>query len=105
MCHNFSVLDRDDTRRGTTMHGVAWLKTAARFGVEITVLLICTTALPLFAQAPPGPSAAISHVGLQGSLDNGGFTYGADFCLNAPLTGKGGDLNMIAQPGYVLLVW
>jgi hypothetical protein len=51
------------------------------------------------------PSAAISHVGLQGPLDNGGFAYGASFCPNGPLTGKGGDLNMIAQPGYVLLVW
>ena len=42
------------------MHGIASLRTAARFGVEITVLLICTMALPLFAQAPPSADTFVS---------------------------------------------
>jgi hypothetical protein len=52
------------------------------------------------------PSAMISHSGGAGTFGNGGSAFGASFCPNGPLTGKGGDLNEGApQPGYVLLVW
>jgi hypothetical protein len=50
-------------------------------------------------------SATISHAGFEGGSGNGGFAFGASFCPNGQLTGKGADLNMVAQPGYVLLVW
>ena len=61
--------------------------------------------LPGFPPSNVDPSATISHSGVLGVPFNGGSAFGASFCPNGPLTGKGGDTNLGPQPGYVLLVW
>ena len=36
---------------------------------------------------------------------SGGGAFGAGFCPNGPLTGRGGDIYSGGQNGYVLLIW
>jgi hypothetical protein len=56
---------------------------------------------------PTDPSAAISRPGGNQSVINGGVAFGAFFCPgpDAEKTGRGGDLFLAGQPGYVVLSW
>ncbi|HEV8703315.1 MAG TPA: PEGA domain-containing protein [Candidatus Polarisedimenticolia bacterium] len=51
------------------------------------------------------PAAMISHGGFSGQSFSGGVAYGAQFCPNGSLTGRGGDAYQPGQPGYIRLTW